>query len=101
MATRHINDIRKRRPLSPEGRKRVDDIKRAMRLEIALAELREMRGVTQASVAEELSTSRPNVGRIEKELDIRLSTLERYVEALGGKLEIHAVFDDEDVKLTA
>jgi hypothetical protein len=48
MPTRHIDDIRKRRPLSPEGRKRVDDIKRAMRLEIALAELREMRGVTQA-----------------------------------------------------
>jgi DNA-binding XRE family transcriptional regulator len=101
MATRRIDDIRKRRPLSPEGRKHVDDIKRAMQLEIALAELREMRGVTQASVAEELSTSRPNVGRIEKELDIRLSTLERYVEALDGRLEIHAVFDDEDVKLTA
>ena len=31
---------------------------------------------------------------------MRLSTLERYVEALGGKLEIRAVFDDEDVKLT-
>jgi DNA-binding XRE family transcriptional regulator len=101
MATRHIDDIRKRRSLSSVGRKRVDDIKRAMQLEIALAELREMRGVTQASVAEELSTSRPNVGRIEKELDIRLSTLERYVAALGGKLEIHAVFDDDDVKLTA
>ena len=27
--------------------------------------------------------------------------LERYVEALGGKLEIHAVFDDADIKLTA
>jgi hypothetical protein len=40
-------------------------------------------------------------GRIEKELNIRLSTLERYVEALGGRVEIHAVFDDEDVKLTA
>ncbi len=48
MATRRIDDIRKRRPLSPEGRKRVDDITRAMELEIALAELREMRGVTQA-----------------------------------------------------
>jgi transcriptional regulator with XRE-family HTH domain len=70
----------------------VDEIKRAMQLDIALAELREMRGVTQALVAAELATSRPNVGRIEQELDIRLSTLERYVEALGGKLEIHTVF---------
>jgi hypothetical protein len=24
-----------------------------------------------------------------------------YVEALGGTLEIHAVFDDDDIKLTA
>ena len=30
-----------------------------------------------------------------------LSTLERYVEALGRTLEIHAVFDDADVKPTA
>jgi hypothetical protein len=30
----------------------------------------------------------------------QLSTLERYIGALGGKLEIHAVFDDDIVKLT-
>jgi DNA-binding XRE family transcriptional regulator len=100
MATRHIDDIRKRRPLSSDGHQRVEEIKRAMQLEIALAELREMRGATQSSVALELETSRPNVARIEREIDIRLSTLERYVQALGGKLEIHAVFDDQDVKLT-
>lgn len=98
---RTLNDIRAKRPLSPDGRKRVDDIKRAMQLEIALAELRELRGASQTQVAETLGTSRPNVGRIEKELDVRLSTLERYVEALGGRLEIHAVFDDADIKLTA
>jgi transcriptional regulator with XRE-family HTH domain len=100
MAT-HLDDIRKRRPLTPEARQRVEKIKRAMRLEIALAELRERRGVSQTAVAAVLETSRPNVARIEKELDIRLSTLERYVEALGGRLEIHAIFDDDDVKLTS
>jgi DNA-binding XRE family transcriptional regulator len=85
----------------PEARERVDRIKRAMRLEIAPAALRELRGASQTELAEALGTSRPNVGRIEKEVDVRLSTLERYVEALGGKLEIHAVFDDADIKLTA
>jgi transcriptional regulator with XRE-family HTH domain len=98
---RTLNDIRAKRPLSPDTRKRVDQIKRAMQLEIALHELRELRGASQAQVAETLGTSRPNVGRIERELDVRLSTLERYVEALGGKLEIHAVFDDADIKLSA
>ena len=47
-----------------------------------------------------LETSRPNISRIEKETDVRLSTLERYVEALARQLEIHAVFGEEDVKLT-
>jgi DNA-binding XRE family transcriptional regulator len=98
---RTLNDIRAKRPLSPDARKRVDQIKRAMQLEIALAELRELRGASQTQIAETLGTSRPNIGRIEKELDVRLSTLERYVEALGGKLEIHAVFDDADIKLAA
>jgi DNA-binding XRE family transcriptional regulator len=101
MASRTLNDIRAKRPLSADDRKRVDLIKRAMQLEIALGELRELRGATQTQVAETLGTSRPNVGRIEKEIDVRLSTLERYVEALGGRLEIHAVFEDADIKLTA
>ena len=30
-----------------------------------------------------------------------LSTLECYVDALGGRLEIQAVLDDADTKLTA
>jgi DNA-binding XRE family transcriptional regulator len=98
---RSLDDIRAKRPLSPDARERADQIKRAMQLEIALAALRELRGATQTELAEGLGTSRPNVGRIEKEVDVRLSTLERYVEALGGKLEIHAVFDDADIKLTA
>jgi transcriptional regulator with XRE-family HTH domain len=97
----HLDDIRKRRPITPDARERIENIKRAMRLETALVELRERRGVTQTAVAEALDSSRPNVARIEKELDIRLSTLERYVEALGGRLEIRAIFDDEDVKLSA
>jgi transcriptional regulator len=73
MATR-LDDIRKRRPLEPDARKRVATIKHAMRLEVARSELREMRGVTQTAVAEHLETSRPNISCIEKEADVRLST---------------------------
>ena len=100
MPPRHIDEIRKRRPLDAEGRKRVDEMKRAMTLQVALVELREQRGLSQAAVAEDLGTSRPNVSRIESEVDVRLSTLERYIEALGGRLEIRAIFDDESVTLS-
>lgn len=97
---KHLDEIRNRRPLDAEARARVDASKRAMRLQVGLAELREARGMSQAGVSERLGTSRPNVSRIESETDVRLSTLERFVEALGGRLEIHAVFDDEDVTLS-
>lgn len=64
-----------------------------------LQELRERRGTRQGALAEDLDVSQANISRIESQEDLRLSTLERYVEALGGHLEVHAVFDDDDVVL--
>jgi hypothetical protein len=43
--------------------------------------------------------SRANVARIGRERDVYLSTLARYVEALGGQLEVAAVFGDEKVPI--
>jgi DNA-binding XRE family transcriptional regulator len=85
------DELRRRR--SP-NRERVDAIKRTVELEIALRDLRERRGVTQEHVAAHLGTSRPNVSRIEGEDDVRVSTLQRYVAALGGELELVARFPD-------
>src|SRR5918994_3068516 len=84
-------DIRRRRP---PNRERVDEIKRTLELDVALNELRERRGVTQDQVAAELHTSRPNVSRIEHEDDVRMTTLRRYVMALGGELELVVRFPD-------
>jgi DNA-binding XRE family transcriptional regulator len=86
-------ELRRRRP---PNRERVDAIKRGVEFEIALHEVRERRGITQEQVAERLGTSRPNVSRIEHEDDVRMSTMRRYVEALGGELEIVARFPDGD-----
>jgi transcriptional regulator with XRE-family HTH domain len=83
--------LRRRRP---PNRKRVESIKRGIELDIALNELRERRGITQEQVAAHLETSRPNVSRIEREDDVRLTTLQRYVLALGGELEITVRFPD-------
>jgi hypothetical protein len=43
-----------------------------------------------------MSTTQPNVSRIERGGEMELSTLRTYVEALGGRLRISAVFDDQD-----
>ena len=53
----------------------------------------------QGDVAGELGVSQANVSRVEHEQDVRVSTLERYVTALGGRLEVRAIFDDDDVVL--
>jgi transcriptional regulator with XRE-family HTH domain len=84
-------DLRRRRP---PNRERVEAIKRTLELDIALNELRERRGITQEQVAAELATSRPNVSRIEREHDVRVTTLQRYVSAIGGELEVTVRFPD-------
>lgn len=93
-------DLLALRPITPADREAIDEIKRAMEFQIALHELRERRGMTQSAVAAQLGTSRPNVSRIEAEDDVRFTTLDRYVRALGGHLEVRVVFDDgESVEL--
>jgi DNA-binding Xre family transcriptional regulator len=67
--------------------------------EMRLGELRRQRGISQAIVADGLDVTQPNITRIEQVQDIRLSTLGRYIAALGGRLEVHAVFDDGTVDL--
>jgi DNA-binding XRE family transcriptional regulator len=89
---KHIDD-------DPVRRARVEEEKRAIEDALRLAELREYRGATQTAIAGALGTSQANVWRIEHEKDVYLSTLSRYIEALGGHLEILAVFPDETVPL--
>jgi predicted transcriptional regulator len=46
-----------------------------------------------------LGVSQPRVSKLEHQVDARVSTLKAYVRALGGELEISAVFDDERIPL--
>ncbi len=83
----------------PEGRARVEEYRRLMDAVITLYRLREVRGMTQTDVARELEVTQGNVSRVERASDLYLSTLSRYVEALGGRLELTAVFPDQVVTL--
>ena len=85
------------RVVVPLNEGKVAAYKRLMSAETQLAELRHRRGVSQATIATPLEVSQPNVSRIEREEDVYLSTLARYVAALGGHLEVLAVFPDETV----
>jgi predicted transcriptional regulator len=53
-----------------------------------LANLRENLGLTQSDMASRLAVNQAAVSQMERRGDIRLSTLRRYVGALGGRLEV-------------
>lgn len=55
----------------------------------SLQEFRKALGFTQAQLAGELSMTQVNISLLENRADLHLSTLRRYVEALGCELEIH------------
>lgn len=64
-------------------------------LNIHLAELRERVQKTQNDVAQTLGLKQPTVAVMEKQgRDIKLSTLKRYVEATGSKLNIDIELPD-------
>ena len=67
--------------------------------EMPLTQLREARQMTQTRLAELLEMDQGNISKLEQRTDMYLSTLRSYVEAMGGALEIRAVFPDGDVKI--
>lgn len=56
-------------------------------------------GLTQVQLAEKLAASQRAVSHVEHEPNPRVGTLAGYVEALGGRLELRAVFKDRSVAL--
>ena len=74
------------------GQRRLEDEIRAWRL----AEVRRSRSLTQREVAEAMGVSGPRVSDVERgKLDtVFISVLRAYVEALGGRLQVTAEFDD-------
>jgi len=90
---RKWSDIRARYD-TPAHRARVEDEKRLMDALTTLYELRKQRGVTQADLARALAVSQPAVSKIERGDDPSVSTLQKYVAALGGELHVSATFPD-------
>jgi DNA-binding XRE family transcriptional regulator len=67
--------------------------------EASLSALRQEVGLTQVQLAEKLAASQRAVSHLEHEPNPRIGTLASYVEALGGRLELRAIFKDRSVAL--
>ena len=97
--THKFSDLSKDVLSDPSRAQRVAAIEAAIEHALLLGELRERRSLSQTDIAEVLGTSQARVSQIERQEDLYLSTLKRYVEALGGELEIAAVFDGERIEI--
>lgn len=99
MAGHHsFSDLRK--TISPARRARNAAAAQDMLREMALGALRKARAKTQLDLARALHVGQSAVAKLENRADMYVSNLRRYVEALGGTLEITARFPDAAVTIT-
>ena len=63
--------------------------------EVSLRELRKLAGISQSALAEDIGIEQSELSRFERRKDPRMSTMRRYVEAMGGKFEVTATIGDK------
>ncbi len=92
----HGPPVTSRHPSARPSRRR-----RALQIEYGLLrDLRVARSATQQQLADLMEVRQASISKFERQDDILVSTLRRYVEALGGRLEVRARFPDHAVVLS-
>jgi transcriptional regulator with XRE-family HTH domain len=84
----------------PESRARSEAKAQRMIQEMTLDELRAARALTQEHLSTILGVKQSAVSKLERRADMSVSTLRHFIEAMGGELEIRAVFPDGAVRIT-
>lgn len=90
MKTHKWVDLRKK--MSPKSQREVQE--RVARASRHLDEIRRARGMTQVTLASAMGVSQAQITKVEHQADLYVSTLRRFVEAMGGELELVARFPD-------
>jgi hypothetical protein len=67
--------------------------------EMSLPELRQVRNVSQEYLAASMNKKQPNLSKMERSTDMYVSTLCKFIQAMGGNLEIVAHFPDGEVRI--
>ena len=99
MKTKSWKTVRSAR-LSAEAIERVSKRAEAELQALTLRELRQGLELTQQQVADRADMTQSELSRLESRADHRISTLRRYVEAMGGELEIAVLVGKRRIKLT-
>ena len=96
MATKW-RDIRK--TLSPEAEERTRQSVREAAGVMTLYQLREARSLTQVNLAKVLNINQGAVSKMEKRTDMYVSTLRNFIQAMGGRLQVKAIFPEGEVEI--
>ena len=88
-----------REKMTPERQERIRKRTEELLAELPLQELRQARALSQQELAEVLGLNQATVSKLERRTDMYLSSLRRFVEAMGGELEISASFPDGRVRI--
>jgi DNA-binding XRE family transcriptional regulator len=75
---------------------RLADLRERTLAEMGLFDLRRKLDMSQVDLAVELGISQSAVSQLEHADDLKLSTLRKYLARLGARLELVAVFEDDD-----
>ena len=85
--------------LPTESQERIEKRVQELLKEMPLAELRQARQMTQEQIAQKLKIKQASVSKMESQADMYISTMRKYIEAMGGELEIVAKFPNGSVKV--
>ena len=85
--------------LSDTSRATIQERVKAALEEMPLAELRQARQFTQQQIAESLKIKQASVSKMESQTDMYISTIRKYIEAMGGELEIIAKFPEGSIRV--
>lgn len=92
---RKWSDLRDKMMERPGAAEAVERAQAGLEEELRLYELRHAEALSQVEVAGRLEITQSAVSKLEHAEDVRVSTLRDYLEALGARLELVAVFEDE------
>ena len=98
MKTKKWNELRAK--VSPERDAKIRKMTQELAEQMPLNELRKALKYTQEQIAAELEISQASVSKMERQPDMFVKTLERFVKAMGGRLDVRAVFPQGEVQLT-
>jgi DNA-binding XRE family transcriptional regulator len=96
MARTKFSELREQVLARPGAEERLAALRDETVEEIRLYELRHGEAISQAELAGRLDVTQGAISKLEHSDDVRVSTLRSYLEGLGARLELVAVFDDDD-----